>query len=311
MLLFIPLTGISKVISDPMQGYVICDGLCNGRLGNQLFIISTALAYSWDNDLKPRFPCLNAITNQLSYNRDKFFFRLNAEPFPYKIQHHYHQKIEHYQEIPLFNPRKNLCLKGYFLSWKYFHHRRAELQAYYEPSEEVMNYLQNAYGELIKRNDTVAVHVRTYSKKYHYAGICFVGLQYFEKAFEMYPKDSLFVVFSDRINWCKVNLTKQFPDRKFLFIEGNDHIEDLFLMSMMRHQIISNSTYSWWAAYLNQNPEKIVTCPQQLIANKNYWPAEDIYLPDWHVIHHDFTKDPYPKDMTLYDELTADDTKTY
>ena len=75
-------------------------------------------------------------------------------------------------------------------------------------------------------------------------------------------KNPVFFVFSDDINWAKNN----FPDDKaFIFADTykkNKDYEDLYLMSKCNHNIIANSSFSWWSAWLNQNSHKIVICPR-------------------------------------------------
>lgn len=116
------------------------------------------------------------------------------------------------------------------------------------------------------------------------------------------PPDAIFVVFSDRINWCK----KHFPalEKTFVFIEGNDPIDDLFLMSMMKHHILANSSFSWWGAYLDKSRGKIVVAPESWMHPDLYpYPLRhpnDFYLPDWIMAAPDFSA-PYPADMTSYD----------
>ncbi|NOG84199.1 MAG: hypothetical protein D8M57_20025 [Candidatus Scalindua sp. AMX11] len=66
-----------------------------------------------------------------------------------------------------------------------------------------------------------------------------------------------FLIFSDDISWCKNN----FKEDKIFFAENNLQIEDLFLMSKCHHNIISNSSYSWWGSFFNYNLDKIVIAP--------------------------------------------------
>jgi hypothetical protein len=79
------------------------------------------------------------------------------------------------------------------------------------------------------------------------------------KAIKKMPKDSVFLIFSDDIQWCKEN----FPDmpEKFRFIEGNKDYEDLYIMSHCKNNIIANSSFSWWGAWLNSNLEKTIIAP--------------------------------------------------
>jgi hypothetical protein len=72
-----------------------------------------------------------------------------------------------------------------------------------------------------------------------------------------------YLVFSDDIGWCRHNLRShnlEFCDNPGT---GRDPLRDLILMSACRHHIISNSTYSWWGAWLNPKPDKIVIAPSQ------------------------------------------------
>lgn len=295
-----------KKISS-QTGYVVSDDPLWGRLGNQLFTIATVLAYAWDYGFKPVFPALNREDHQLSYNRDKIFFRLDATTDPIQIDHQFRSEGPKFVPIPRFSNHKNLSLQGQFVSWRYFHHHYHKLLATFAPSAEVSNYLKNKYADLLSKPNTVAVHLRTYSRQLHNDGLPFVGLNFLKLAFSHYPSNSIFVIFSDRINWCIQNLSQFFPEKNFVFIEGNDPIEDLFLMSMMKHQIISNSTFSWWAAYLNKNRHKLICSPQQFFKDAAFLPIKDFSLPSWRIIYHDFTTELYPEDMGFYDEETEDD----
>ena len=298
----------------PEKAYISVES--GGQLGNQLFHLSTALAYAKEYDLEPRFPILNEQFNNLSYNRDRIFFRLETTPAPVSLVG-YSVIKPNYEELP--RDLRNVNLKGGFFSWKYFNHYRDFILETFAPSRDVLSYIHLKYGDLIASDNTVSVHVRTYSPQIHDEGLHFVGMRYFEDTLNAFPEDCQFVIFSDRINWCKEHFIQRFPDKKFVFIEGNDHVEDLFLMSMMKHHILSKSTYSWWGAYLNKNPDKIVYAPikkglflSERIKKpinvvlswfgKHYWSNEDYYLPEWNIAYYDL--EPYPLDIYQYDEQT-------
>lgn len=266
-----------------------------GQLGNQMFSIATTLAYAWDNNLKPVFPFLNADDANKSYNRDHIFFRLDTSKSPKHLTKYTNRQID-YVPIP---PLQNVFLNGPFFSWKYFHHHREKILEVFAPSQEVLDYLNANYGNLIALPNTVGVHVRTTSRSVHSNSFPFPGLDYFEMAMNNFSSDAVFVIFSDRINWCKKHFNERFPDKTLVFIEGNDHIQDLFLLSMMKHHILSNLTFSWWGAYLNTNPDQIVYVPFRQ-ARKN-WPLEDFYLPEWNIVPYDSANDRYPDDMNDYE----------
>jgi hypothetical protein len=81
-----------------------------------------------------------------------------------------------------------------------------------------------------------------------------------EKLAKSELKRTLFLIFSDDIEWCKSNL--DFIKNK-IFISGNLDYQDLYLMSMCNHNIISNSSFSWWGAWLNNHKNKKVIYPSR------------------------------------------------
>lgn len=286
--------------------------VCNGQLGNQLFKIASILSYAWQYDLVPIFPSLNNPGDNLTYNRDHYFTSLDKREFPVPLST-YRLPVLNYISLP---PMGNVVMEGGFFSYKYFHRDRERLlNIFAQP--KVVEKLKAKYPELFAHPKTVSVHVRTYSKITHDTGLHFLGLDYFAQAIEQFPRDSLFVVFTDRTHWTRHHFKLRFPDTAFVFIEGNDHIEDLVLMSQMKHNIISNSTYSWWGAYLNENPDKIVYHPliQRTwvsrikdvlrpvvnVFRKNpplVFHDEDYYLPEWKAIY--YTVKDYPNDINAF-----------
>lgn len=87
-----------------------------------------------------------------------------------------------------------------------------------------------------------------------------------------------FFVFSDDMAWCRMAL--QLPDAEFVNMNsGQDSWKDLVLMSHCRINILANSTFSWWAAWLNQHPDKCVFCPTRFISSDQ--PGQGIYPSTW------------------------------
>jgi len=241
-----------------------------GQLCNQMFEIASVLAYAYDHGCEPSFPSLfEAINGELNYRY--IFHRLNVTPFPEGAEFHYYNHDQTtdshvYAPIPYF-PGQNLRLDGHCISEKYFARYRDRIQELFAPTEEMIAAIQAKYGDLL-REKTVAVHVRTYIPD-NFNTICHTAphLQwakwhYFTSAIYRFPADCHFLIFSDDIKWTK----KNFPTlpRKVTFIEGNPHYFDFYFISLCDHQIVSpDSTYSWWAAWLNKNPNKIVIAPDR------------------------------------------------
>lgn len=276
------------------KDFVVCN--LYGQLGNQLFNIASTLAYSWDYNVEAFFPDLARNDLNIPTNKKKIFFRVNALPLLYKpLNVHRSFKAYRYTKIP-YKPAQHL--EGYFFSWQYFHHHREKILETFAPSDEESVYLKSKFFELLSHPLTVGVHVRTFNKEWN-DSIPFVGMDYYVKAMNLFPEDALFVIFSDRINWCKVHFSD--IKKNMIFIDGQDHVDDLYLMSMLKNNIIGNSSYSWWAAYLNKNPSKIVVAPNIFVKVGTLTYHSN--LPEWITLEIP-PNGEYPNDIKNYDEFS-------
>lgn len=240
------------------KGYLVMR--LGGRLGNQMFQVAAALSLVEDYGVQAIFPDFqNRQHNDFDINYQYFFHSLEIKyphlPLSHRFEEHPHF---HFQPIP-FQPNMEIC--GYFQSEKYFKHNKEKVCAFFEPSDQIKEYLREKYAPLLDHPNTVAIHLRAYELESPEIEKCFPFLsgKFFMKAAETFPEEALFVIFSDRIDWAKEEM-KDFS-RPHIFIENEAHYHDLYLMSFCKHQIISTSSFSWWAAYLNKNPDKIVVAP--------------------------------------------------
>ena len=185
--------------------------------------------------------------------------------------------------------KNNVYIDGYWQSEKYFKDiRNGILQ-----DLQLKNPLQNENASISKKMSevvSVALHIRRMhgikikEEKHHeiHGGLDF---SYYQNALTIiskkHPKITIFV-FSDDIPWVKENFKSEFPVE---FMSQNDDAHnylDLILMSHCQHQIIANSTFSWWGAWLNQNPEKIVIAPKIWFVNKEMnLQTEDLIPEEW------------------------------
>lgn len=130
-----------------------------------------------------------------------------------------------------------------------------------------------------KYKQIVSVHFR----RGDYISLASLNLKlgYYKKALRIFsPQSYKLFIFSDDIEYCKT--LKIFSKYDVAYISGNNAGEDLCLMSLCDHNIIANSTFSFWGAMLNQNLDKKVVCPEKFIGKKdkensyingNYYPA--------------------------------------
>jgi hypothetical protein len=88
-----------------------------------------------------------------------------------------------------------------------------------------------------------------------------------------------FFIFSDDMAWVKDQLEMDFPCEYVEHNQGDESYNDMRLMSLCQHHIIANSSFSWWGAWLNPNPDKIVIAPKKWFANDNN--VEDLFPQGW------------------------------
>lgn len=129
------------------------------------------------------------------------------------------------------------------------------------------------------RGRTVAVHVRRGDYLNNKSLIEACSLDYYKKAIakiERVVKDPIYIIFSNDMNWCKSNF--EFTNVEYVdWNEGKLAFRDMQLMSLCDNNIIANSTFSWWGAYLNRNKNKTVLAPRYWINGK----AKDLIPDDW------------------------------
>ena len=248
-----------------------------GGLGNMMFQISTAYATSLRYNKS--FFCDNVMSiiphKHHSYYTNNIFRNIN---FIEKDEeyHFYNEGDFSYHEIPKIEG--NVELSGYFQSGKYFVNFRNEVLELFSPDEETKNKIDSFFNEY-KKIETCSIHVRrgdyVYLKDFHENQT----LEYYIDSVKHFSDDCLFLIFSDDINWCEENLN--FIKNKIFIYDFLDY-EQLYLMSLCNHNIIANSTFSWWGAWLNKNKNKKIICPKKWFGDSNsHINSSDIYCETW------------------------------
>ena len=191
-----------------------------------------------------------------------------------------------------FNPnvlhvRQNCILDGFWQCEKYFINIKEILFEEFTFQKTISDIdLQKIQTE-IQTTNSVSIHFRrgdylsnNNANKSH--GVC--SMEYYQKAVQFIAEkvnDPVFFVFSDDIEWVKDNFKCEFPVHYIEKSDENIH-SDFQLMSLCKHNIVANSSYSWWAAWLNRNEAKLVIAPKRWFADeKNQSQAEDLIPQSW------------------------------
>lgn len=180
----------------------------------------------------------------------------------------------------MINPKENYIFTGYFQSYKYL--KDINVHEVIKLPHDELNIVTNKMSRMRQSNSImVSLHVRR--GDYLVLKDCHPvqSIDYYKKCLQYiennYGKVKI-IVFSDDQSWCKNNLIF-IPDVEF--VNDKDYLE-LFMMSMCDHHIISNSSFSWWGAYLCKNLKKTVLYPRkwfgQRLAKHN---TDDLCPVDW------------------------------
>lgn len=171
----------------------------------------------------------------------------------------------------ILNTKKGSYLQGYWQTEKYFKDIEDVIRNEFTLKDEY-SIEGKEITQKIKNCNAVSLHIRrgdyvtsAITNKFH--GIC--SLDYYGKAIKRIAdniQNPHFFIFSDDIEWVKQNLKIDFPVEYVSNGTLKDY-EELMLMSYCKHNIIANSSFSWWGAWLNNNPEKIVIAPRRWFAD--------------------------------------------
>jgi hypothetical protein len=282
--------------------------LCGG-LGNQLFQIFTAISYAFKYS-KPFFflnnrqlgDGSNGSTIRYTYWET---FLISLKPFLKNMNEipkllFIIEKDFVYEELPEnFKKNYGTLLVGYFQSPKYF-------DKYKEP---ICKLLKIDFKKMIVKNKilinfdkihSISIHFRfgDYKKyqnvytllteKYYTNALHFIVNELEQTKINLEIQKNIVVLyFCENESISEVeeiinNLKKTFQHIKFIRAEfGLEDWEQMLLMSLCQHNIIANSTFSWWGAYLNSNSNKIVCYPEKWFSPGTYKDTSDLFLEDW------------------------------
>jgi hypothetical protein len=271
-----------------------------GGLGNQMFIIANLYSLSIDRNMDY---CITSFTNSCTKRQEESLWlktifkdikKVSKRPKDVKVR--YKERGMKVQKIPN-SKGKGLEIYGYFQSPKYFEHNKEKIiELFTKHKKEIQKDLDKKFN--MKDKKTISLHIRRadYLQLQHAHVV--QTEEYYKKSLEKLcdelkynyieelNKEYTFVVFSDDIDWCK-NDSILFKSLKNVhYMEKNSAIEDLYMMSMCNHHIIGNSTFSWWASYLNNKENKKVVAPSKWFNPSYKKPEEwqDIYCKNWFII---------------------------
>jgi hypothetical protein len=185
------------------------------------------------------------------------------------------------------NKENNWVINGGVGVYEYFHPIREEILKLFTFKENILEFCTNYINQL-KKDDEIFVSVHFRRGDYLVYSSLNLSLNYYNAAIQKIKNTFLnkkikYLIFSNEIEWVKNN----YKNKNFIFVENLNRFQDMCLMSLCDHNIIANSCFSWWGAYLNKNINKTVIAPfhyvgendnNSLNLNGRYYPKEWISL---------------------------------
>ena len=247
-----------------------------GGLGNQMFQYAMAKAFSLE--LKRKFKLdisifgwyklhqygLHHFKVQPDFYKPESIWKRRLKKIFYKVIYYNEDDHDFSYNSKLIETKSDyLFLEGYFQSQNYFLKYEEEIRndfqivtPFKQQTKEMISYMQtvNAVSIHFRRGDYVGNVVHDTNKTHYYKNAI--------QLIESQVKNPVFFLFSDDMPWVKENFKLNFETHYVAFNDATTNFEDLQLMASCQHNIIANSSFSWWGAWLNATPNKIVIAPK-------------------------------------------------
>ena len=272
-----------------------------GGLGNQLFQIFATISYGLEytcNIILPYTDQLHTGTVRNTYwntfligcrNMTTYNLLNNETNESLMSMPIYNEKSFEYKKIP--NPKgPKMQLHGYYQSYKYFDKHWESIKKMISLDDQ-QKAIKKDYADLFSTKETISLHFRIgdYANiqnchpimpfQYYYNAICNLTMHKNKKYRILYFCQD---IDNEKVSVIINRLSRMFTELEF--VKVSDDIVDwkqMLIMSVCSHNIIANSTYSWWGAYLNQNDKKMVYYPNKWFGKSLQHNTSDMFPPNW------------------------------
>ena len=245
-----------------------------GGLGNQFF------QYAFGQAMKNKGIEVRYDISKFARRTHRFYmldkFRMDLEFSSFLLQK---TEMDTIGKPSFYSDYTSMTERNFFGYWQYLAYFSKILPQLREDTLIKEEFYTKDFVDMKKRitdDESISVHVRRTDYLYSNTIRC-LPITYYYDAFSNVKGNLYF--FSDDISWCKKNFKQEYFDRKVIFVQMDYHY-DFELMRFCKHNIIANSTFSWWAALMNDNEGKIVVTPDFWITG--YDPVKRNNFPkDW------------------------------
>jgi hypothetical protein len=251
-----------------------------GGLGNQMFQIAKAKTEGLIHNLPVFFRLTSFIPmdgKQPIIYKDNIFrnidFKSNLQPVKRIDELTWDYKEQDYS---IDSPTE---FYGYYQSSKNFKKHKEKIRNLFLPTSEFIQKIKNTHPKILEKN-SVSIHVR----RGDYLNISnilpVIDKTYIDESLRVIGKYKHIFIFSNDKKWCEENLKYE----NSTIVYDLEDYEELWAISLCNHNIMSNSSFSWWGSYINKNKNKKVCVPSVWFGPNGEKKYTSIYEPDWEII---------------------------
>jgi hypothetical protein len=261
----------------------------HGEFGNQLFQIAATIGYAQRTGKTYVFPKWEGLMSK------EYYTKYLKHPIPetsmdecYKITrsgNFYEEKEFNYNEIPLY--KSSVDLFGYFQSEKYFKHCSDLISKTFTPNNSMKNL------NVLDYRNSICIQLRFYDNKrpyniqslkldpeYSFYYNVDENLEFYKKAINYFGKNKNYYIVTNNPDKAE-NMFDSYDN--FYILKNYTYLEQFFIQTRCEHNIISNSSFGWWGAWLNPNPSKVVFAPRNWFKDPKM-KTDDLYPKEWMII---------------------------
>jgi hypothetical protein len=259
-----------------------------GAIGNQLFQYATLYSIGKINGYEVKIPKTEEHFDDGTKRIQHYFLNCFKNVSAQILNDNDLKTLKHkinWGYPAVFNPEifkipDHTDLEGYFQSYKFFEHFKIDLIDQFKFKDSIKESVRIKYNFDLNNYSSVHLRYGDYVGRDHHHPI--MDKEYYKKAFEILNVSN-YLVFSDTIDHAK-NIFNEFKEINFIYMENNHAFEDMYIMSNCKNNILANSSFAWWAAYINSNNK--VIAPKNWLgpAYQGRWRLEDLIPKEWIVI---------------------------
>jgi hypothetical protein len=278
-----------------------------GGIGNQLFQISAVLNYAKKYNYQPVFTNILNLPNYTGEPRYTYWDIFNSQNMLHLTEEeninknqYTNYKEEQFNYTEFRNINKNTCLVGYYQSYKYIEPIKNKIFEIVNSSKLYNDNVDKLYNKIINKfntNNLISIHIRRGDYLKYTDVHTNLEINYYLNAISKISDQFPVIVFSNDIKWCTNNLPIHISNPLYFvtYIENevtefqenqkiHSDILELLLMSRIKNNIIANSSFSWWGAYLNTHLDKTVIAPKKWFEKNGPKNWSDIYCKNWIIL---------------------------